>query len=288
MLFSCIPINRTVFHAISSTTKRNGLIYSRRFISNTKQLMNNAAKTEENRTQQLDPRHLGIAQEVYIPTQWSNMPSIFLHPIVYAKSIVRRIYTLGMNTIQVALFRYQSGLKPNFVLWKNSAIETYINVNKAFAKKDIMSIKPSVSIWVEETLKERAKQLPKNAVLDWELKKFNEVPKLITVQALMIPGRPLEYLQIVYKFNTKQRLIKFNKESGKTDTLDRDVIDYTGFLIDANTNDVILLGTVFESKPDAKLPQNNDNVNIAIKNMKINGDIYRLPQPIGTMDSKKK
>ncbi|CDO95163.1 unnamed protein product [Kluyveromyces dobzhanskii CBS 2104] len=158
---------------------------------------------------------MGVANQVYIPPSGKNVPNLITSPVNYFNVMIRKIYTLGMNTIQVALFRYQSGYKPNFLLWKNKAIETYVKVNEAFAKRELNKIKPQVSIWVDEALTARAEQIPTNVTLDWELIKFNEVPKLVSTQAMMIPGRPVELIQLIYKFDTKQRLVKFDKKKEK-------------------------------------------------------------------------
>lgn len=225
-----------------------------------------------------NPRHLGVASDIYIPTSYKNFPNVFAHPITFFNALIRRVYTFGLNTVQVGLFRYQSGLKPRFLLWKNRAIEAYVNVNSAFAQRKLNEVKPLVSLWVEEALEARARQLPRNVKLEWQLVKFNQVPKLVSVQAMMIPGKPLENIQLVYKFDTSQRLIKYNKVTNEAEKLDRNVVDYAVFLCDATTNEVILLGTVFESKPDAKLPKNYEDDNqVAIQRMKTSGDIFRLP-----------
>ncbi|CAH00115.1 Mba1p [Kluyveromyces lactis] len=257
-----------------------GLLGKRgRFFSTSRRLLDSDGVVKK--PAPFNPRHMGVANQVYIAPSKKNMPNPITSPVAYFNVLVRKIYTLGMNTIQVALFRYQSGLKPNFLLWKNKAIETYVQVNEAFAKRELDTIKPQVSIWVDEALTARAKQIPSNITLDWELIKFNEVPKLVSTQAMMIPGRPVELIQLIYKFDTKQRLIKFDKKKSKTDKLDRDVIDYIAFLCDASTNDILLTGSVFESAPDAKLPKDSETSNqIVIERMKVNGDLFRVQPPV--------
>ncbi|SCU87994.1 LAFA_0E10066g1_1 [Lachancea sp. 'fantastica'] len=237
----------------------------------------NTGNKKDSKLTNFNPRHLGISAEVYIPPSYQNLPSFFKHPIVFGNALIRRIYTFGLNTVQVALFRYQSGLKPNFLLWKNNAIESYVEVNKAFAARNLSSIRPLVSLWVDEALTARAKQLPKNFELDWQLLKFKSVPKLASVQVMMVPGHPLEHIQLIYKFDTKQRLIKMNKTTLETETTDRDVVDYVAFLCDASSDELIMMGSVFESQPDAKLPKNfEDDMKIAIQRMKTSGDIFRV------------
>lgn len=223
-------------------------------------------------------RHLGVSSEVYVPPAFGNLPSVLSHPIVVFNALIRRIYTFGLNTVQVGIFRYQSGIKPNFLLWKNKAIQSYVNVNTAFAEKRVSDVKSQISLWVEEALEARSKQLPKHIQLEWQLLKFNEIPKIVSVQAMMIPGRPLEHIQLVYRFNTKQRLIKLNKKSGQADKLDRDVVDCMVYLCDATTNELVVMGSVFESRPDSKLPKTfEDSTQAAIQRMKVSGDLFRLP-----------
>ncbi|CAI4055731.1 hypothetical protein SKDZ_02G2920 [Saccharomyces kudriavzevii ZP591] len=235
-------------------------------------------KKDKNKQQDFNPRHLGVSAEIFIPSAYKNLPSVFTHPFVVANALVRRLYTFGLNSVQVALFRFQSGIKPSFLLWKNKAIETYINVNTSFAHKNLQEVKGMVSLWVQEALEARSRQLPANATLEWQLIKFNAVPKLVSVQPVMIPGMPLEHLQLVYKFDTKQKLIKVNQQNKKSDVLDRDVVDYVAYLCDAATNDMILMGSLFENKPNDKLPKSyEDDTKVAIRRMKLNGDIYRLP-----------
>ncbi|EJS44727.1 mba1p [Saccharomyces arboricola H-6] len=253
-----------------------------RLFSTSKSILNKGSETtkkkDKNKQQDFNPRHLGVAAKIFIPSSYKNLPNVFTHPIIVANALIRRLYTFGLNSVQVALFRFQSGIKPSFLLWKNKAIETYISVNTSFAHRNLSEAKGLVSLWVQEALEARSRQLPGNATLDWQLLKFNAVPKLVSVQPIMIPGIPLEHLQLVYKFDTKQRLIKVNQQTKKSEIFDRDVVDYIAFLCDATTNDMILMGSLFESKPNDKLPKNyEDDTKVAIHRMKANGDIYRLP-----------
>lgn len=254
-------------------------VYNTRLFSSGVKLMDEAEqKQDTKKIQDFNPRHLGVASELYVPASLSRLPSVIASPKLWFDNVIRRIYMLGLNTVQIGIFRFQTGIKPAFLLWKNKAIETYVQVNTNFASKSVEKLKPEVSVWVEEALNARSKQIPDNVKLDWQLLKFNDVPKLISIQPMMIPGRPLEHIQLLYRFNTKQRLVKLNKTNNKVEKLDRDVVDYMVFLCDATTNDLILMGSVFESKPDAKLPKNyDDNTEKAVRRMKECGDIYRVP-----------
>lgn len=238
------------------------------------------AQTEKQKSdamKTLNPRHIGVGARLYIPPSGSRSPALFGSPRLYFHVLLRRILQFGQNTLQIAIFRFQSKLKPQFLVWKNEAIETYISVNTAFAKRDLKPVRSQVSLWVEDAVDKRIKQLPEHIRLEWQLMKFNNVPKLVSVQPIMLPGQPLEHLQLTYRFNTKQRLIKLDKKTDKLEKIDRDVVDYMVYLCNAATNELILMGSVFESKPGDTLPANyEDNEQEALKNMKLNGDIYRV------------
>ncbi|AQZ13108.1 MBA1 (YBR185C) [Zygosaccharomyces parabailii] len=271
-----VMLKPSLFHSTLKCTWR--VRQQNRLFSNSRAVFEKSASKNNSSPTDFNARHLGVSSEIYVPPSFKNLPSIFSHPIVVFNALIRRIYTMGLNTVQVGIFRYQSGLKPNFLLWKNKAIENYVNVNSAFAQHRIATVKSQISMWVEEALEARSKQLPKHIQLEWQLVKFNRIPKVVCVQAMMIPGRPLEHIQLVYKFDTKQRLIKLNKKSGQVDKVDRDVVDYLVFLCDASTNDLTLMGSVFESQPASKLPKTyEDNTQAAIQRMKVCGDLFRLP-----------
>jgi protein MBA1 len=195
--------------------------------------------------------------------------------------LIRRLYVLGINTIQVALLRWQTGVKPEFLLWKNKAIEQYVAVNKSFSSGNLKPIEKSVSVWVEKSLNNRISSIPKSVKLDWKLLKFNEKPKLVSFRPIMLPGRPIEFSQAVYKFNTKQELINVNLKTEKVTKTERNVIDYVGFLINLDTNEVILAGSVFENSPQDKIPKPEDiDQSMIFDDMRANGDIYRAPPVI--------
>lgn len=228
---------------------------------------------------EFNPKFMGVATEIFIPASRKNLPSVISQPVVVLKTLIRRIYMFGLNTFKIGLFRLQSGNKPKFLLWKNNAIENYIEVNKAFAARRIDKVKNHVSVWVERALLLRSESLPKNIKLDWHVVKFNEVPKLMSLDPVMAPGMPLEYIQLVYRFNTKQELIKINTETNESEKQVRDIVDYLVFLCDTNTNEMMLSGSIFESKPGAPLPKQvtaNDKKEVLAR-MKECGDIFRLP-----------
>ncbi|AGO14058.1 AaceriAGR203Cp [[Ashbya] aceris (nom. inval.)] len=250
-----------------------GLHASRRLLSSSAIVRSSGSKQQSG----FNIRYLGVTDKIYVPTTYRNLPSVFSSPLVVANALIRRIYMLGLNTVHVALFRVQSGYKPKFLLWKNKAIETYVEVNRAFARRDVEAVKPLVSLWVQEALEARERQLPKRVEMEWDLVKFNGVPKLVAVQPIMLPGQPLEIVQLVYRFDTRQRLIKVERGSSEVEKVDRNVVDHVAFICDASTDEMLLVGTVFEAAPDAKLPTAEASTEETLQQMRICGDIYRTP-----------
>lgn len=265
-------------------------IQSKRFLSTCKQLLYNSNKlttTNEvpyrprgrSKLPEFNPKFMGVATDIFIPASRKNLPSVLSQPTVVFKTLIRRMYMLGLNTFKIGLYRSRSGKKPAFLLWKNKAIENYIEVHKAFAERRIDKVKNHVSVWVERALLLRSESIPKNIRLDWRIVKFNGVPKLMSLDPIMVPGMPLEYIQLVYKFSTKQELIKINSETNESGKQVKDIVDYLVFLCDTNTNEMILSGSIFESKPGAPLPRqvtSNEKKEI-LERMKECGDIFRLP-----------
>ncbi len=229
-------------------------------------------------THVFDPRFIGLTGDQYIPISWKNFPNPLTSPKLAYNCLARRLYNFGFNTIQVAFLRYQTGLKPKFLLWKNNSIEKYVQVNKAFAHNKIPAVHKGMSVWVERALTSRVETIPKNIKLDWKLVKFNETPKLVTFRPVMLPGKPVEYVQVVYKFNTNQELIKVNLDNEKVSKISRNVVDYVGFTVDLHTNEAILSGSAFENSPYDKIPKPEDAKQSQIfEMMRNNGDIFRLP-----------
>lgn len=272
----------TGFRAVKSSSLASRGILGCQFSTSSIKFDDKKAKEKTKSSQQVfDPRFIGLTRDIYIPVSYSNLPSLVSNPKGVWNSLIRRLYVLGINTIQVALLRWQTGLKPQFLLWKNKAIENYVNVNKSFSSGDIKPIEKSISVWVEKSLLNRIGSIPKTVKLDWKLVKFNEKPKLVSFRPIMLPGRPIEYCQAVYKFNTNQELINVNLKTDKVTKIDRNVIDYVGYLINLDTNEVILAGSVFENNPSDKIPKPEDiDQTMIFDDMRINGDIYRAPAAI--------
>lgn len=106
-----------------------------------------------------------------------------------------------------------------------------------------------LSLWVYESLKSRLESVPKDAKLNWKLVKFNATPKIVSVQPLLLPGKPMREIQIIYKIDTRQRLARMTSDSKEPQVVEHDVVDYAAFTFDASKIParVYFAGTVFES-----------------------------------------
>ncbi len=221
---------------------------------------------------------VGVPFVPYICPRWSRLPSPVTSPIIFIKCIFKRVYMSCYNWVNVYKFKNTmgKGYKPNFVKWKNEAIEIYVKVNQSFANKKIANVRELMSDYVYISLKRRQKELSKDISLGWELEKFNAPPKLISFHAFPHEDGSVLLCQIIYKFQTKQKMIVKRKSSKKFDSKVKDLTEYISFNVDPFTDDCVIAGSVFESIPERPLsqgamPTQTETINKMIKN----GDIYR-------------
>ncbi|KAH3661978.1 hypothetical protein OGAPHI_006157 [Ogataea philodendri] len=244
--------------------------------------LSRAASTGPGTTKKPTPRpgidRIGVPFNPYIPMRFSRLPSIFSSPKVVIRSVWNRLLLFAYNQIQVYYFKKSMGnkYKPNFLKWKNDAIETFVQVNKGFAERKLPSIRPIVSEYVYKSLEARTNSLPASTTMGWELLKFNSVPKVVTVHSFPHEdGVPL-LVQIVYKFETKQQLL-VKKAGQDVQTSVKDLTEYMAFNIDPFTDKIVLAGSVFESPVRKGItPKEGQEREVILSQMKINGDIYRV------------
>lgn len=188
----------------------------------------------------------------------------------------------------IAQFRLKSKIKPRFVEWKNLALETYVDTNHAFAERRLDLVRDRLSLWVYESLKGRLKSVPDNVKLNWKLVKFNSTPKVVLVQPLVLPDKPMRDIQIVYKIETRQRLAKTVPGSSEPQVVEHDVVDYAAFTFDASKIParVYFAGTVFESSLEAPMPTPLDDPQKMMNSMKTKGDIFRTPLTLEAKEDK--
>ncbi|VVT49011.1 uncharacterized protein SAPINGB_P002060 [Magnusiomyces paraingens] len=245
----------------------------------TASMMVRYASNKTQSTQTMDIKYFGIPTDVYIPPSPKNVPPFYKNPKLALKSIIRKAIMLVKNTVFIAQFRLKSKISPRFVEWKNLALETYVDTNHAFAERRLDLVRDRLSLWVYESLKSRLESVPKDVKLNWKLVKFNSTPKIVSVQPLLLPGKPMREIQIIYKIDTRQRLARMSPHSKEPQVVEHDVVDYAAFTFDASKIParVYFAGTVFESSLEDSLPVASEKAEEMMQSMKIKGDIFRSP-----------
>lgn len=217
----------------------------------------------------------GLPIRVYIPPSFKSYPSFFSSPALWVRLIARRMYAFGLNTFTVGLARLTGdNFKPEFLLWKNEAVDIFIKVNKAFAKRQVESVDNCLTLWSKYPLIKRQESLPKNYEFDWKLIKLLAPPKLEVFMPYGASGRSFNYLIVVYKFNTLQGLAKYNKSTGEVTKTEETVENHLAFFVDYRTNTLRLCGSTFESGLHDPVKPNEPTSNLGTV-MKIQGDIFR-------------
>lgn len=231
----------------------------------------NAAYSARRKDREAGGADMGLPIRFYVPPSLSRYPNIFTSPMVCLKLIARRMYNFGYITSQIGLVRYK-GLKPEFLLWKNEAVDVFVNVNKAFAKRKIEAVEGQLSMWSKEPLLKRQETLSKNFEYDWKLLKLNSTPKLKMFLPHSSDSEIPNLLLAVYEIDSKQRLSKLNKKTREVTKNDVDIVNYLGYSVDTTTNKLRLIGSTFESGINDEIKMTPDNMGT---NMRIQGDIYR-------------
>ncbi|CAN6605557.1 inner membrane mitoribosome receptor Mba1p, mitochondrial [Trichomonascus vanleenenianus] len=227
-------------------------------------------------------QHLGVTVDLYVHPDGSHLPSWFNSPLLRCRGVLRRLGAFFQNTVMIGQFRLKSKITPRFEEWRNIAIQQYVDTNKAFVHNNLASVKNNLSIWCYEALQNRRKSVPKDVKMDWKLVKFNARPKVMCIQPMMLPDMPLTHLMLVYKMNTKQRLVKIAPGQSEPQRVERDIIDYIAVVYDASKTpaDAVLAGSLFETPLNAPRPNPmaaDTSENLMLANMKEKGDIFRLP-----------
>jgi mitochondrial protein MBA1 len=222
---------------------------------------------------------VGVGTDLYIHPASKNLPSFFTSPKLRMRGIYRRALAFFQNTYMLAHFRMKSKLRPRFVEWRNLALRNYVKVNKAFVAKDLENIKGELSLWVYESLKARLSSVPSDTKFNWKLVKFLSRPKIMYIQPVILPDRPMTHVQIVYRIESRQALAKLSKGQDQVQTIERDVTDYFAYIFDAAKvpSSFVLAGSLKETPLDAPRPDPTKDItehSMALS-MKAKGDIFR-------------
>ncbi|KAF5093151.1 hypothetical protein D0Z00_004220 [Geotrichum galactomycetum] len=223
----------------------------------------------------IDVKTIGVPMDLYIQPVSSHIPPFYKNPKLASVSLWRRFVAFIKNTVLM-----KSKISPRFVEWRNLALETYVDTNHAFASpsefsKKLDLVQDRLSLWVHEALKSRLASIPSGTKMTWKLLKFNSTPKIVSIQPLLLPGKPLTDIQIVYRIESRQRIARIAPGEKEPQVVESDVVDYAAFSFDASKTParVFFAGTLFE------FPAANDSASAMMTSMKVKGDIFRQPPP---------
>ncbi|XBW36417.1 hypothetical protein QEN19_001996 [Hanseniaspora menglaensis] len=218
----------------------------------------------------------GVITRTYIKPELT-LKTLFTSPILSLKAIKDRLMTIGMDTLQVALFKRSATTKLQFEKYRQMAMKTYVKVNTAFSKDELNQAHPYCSTWVSLALTKRREKInEKNLQLDWKLVKFNKIPAIYSFKIIQVPEKPMELISVVYKFDTLQNLTIKNKKTGElVNDKQQRVVDYYSFLIDTFNGEIYLQGKL----PVNKLTERREKItNLSQQDIKANcirySDIY--------------
>lgn len=224
---------------------------------------------------------VGVLADFYVPPKFSNSPIMS-----WPKLLLRRIGAFGLNTFSVSKFKSDTKLKLRFNDWKELAVDKYVKTNKIFAaacslpKAQRQSYLQSqldgiAGIEVLKSLSARAATFPARSKLEWHLKKIEGNPKLVSFTPIPDSNDISSVIQFVVKVQTRQEMVISGIAEPKLS--ERLVTDYIVLTLNPYTDEMVLVGTLFESdhvrgvKPELEM----ENVRALENYQKVCADIYR-------------
>lgn len=225
---------------------------------------------------------VGVLADFYVPPKFRNCPITS-----WPKLLLRRIGAFGLNTFSVSKFKSDTKLKLRFNDWKELAVDKYVKTNKIFAAACSLpraqrqsylqsQLDGIAGIEVVKSLSTRALTFPARSKLEWNLKKIEGNPKLVSFTPIPDSNDISAVIQFVVKVQTRQEMVITGDAQSKTERL---VTDYIVLTLNPYTDELVLVGTLFESdhvrgvKPELEM----ENVRALENFQKVCADIYRAP-----------
>lgn len=239
---------------------------------------------QKNDITMLPLKQIGVLGDFYVP------PRILSAPIKkWPRLLVRRIGLFGLNTYSAYRFRNDTKLKLQFNDWKEKLVENYVKTNKVFAEGCLLR-KPERQAFISSQLNgvagelvvrllvQRALTFPPNTTCSWKLLKVENNPKIVTMMPIPDSDDVTVFSQIVTKVKTRQEmtLTPLNGEPTKTE---RSVTDYLVGTLNPYNNELVFVGTLFESDYERGLQPEEKMSNLTEMEVfqKRCADIYRAP-----------
>lgn len=227
----------------------------------------------------------GLVTDLYIPPR--KLPSWFTHPKLRWTALKRRFQMVGLNTYMVVKLRRDIGSQRFLPLqWKETALMLYERMNECFVARDLPGLARVTSRWVYGPLSARAERLPRDCVYSWRIDKLLRRPQVLSIIPLALPGKPTQFVQVVYRIESRQELSKANVAKGlnssnsSVERVTRDVCDQVAFIFDtaASPPKGLLIGSLFETPVTGPMPDPSMSPTTrteVMRAMTIRGDVFR-------------
>lgn len=223
----------------------------------------------------------GLATDLYVPPL--KTPNILTSPKLWWTVFKRKIQVTGVNTYMAVKMRRDIG-RDRFqpLEWKELAILLYKRTNECFVKRDLAGLQRLTSRWVYGPLSARVKELDPKYRYSWELLRFKKRPKVISMVPLAMPDEPVKFVQLVYRFESRQQLSKLKIGDTHVERAERDVVDNLAFIVDTSKTPIEgrLIGSLFETPANAPMPDPSSMPSarsVVMQGMSVRGDIFRPP-----------
>lgn len=233
---------------------------------------------------QLPLNYLGCMADFYIPPKYKSSPISS-----WPRLLIRRLLLFALNTYSIISFKRELGVPLKFNLWKDKGIECFVRANKSFAdacnetkirsKQNILSKKldHSCGIHLIGALLNRSLTFPTDSKLSWELISIEKDPKIILFNTIPDSNGVAVYVQFIMKLNSKQKVTIRNKNDEIVQENESLVEDNLVFSLDPVTEELLLVGKLFESDHIRGLKSDIDMLNTKEMQrfLKVAADIYR-------------
>lgn len=208
---------------------------------------------------QVPLNRMGVMTRIYVP------PPLTKHPLQkWPRLILRRIGAFALSTIHASkLKKSKTNIEP-FGHIKEKAVEIYVRTNKVFSeslnkgenlhkrqKYNVDQLCNIVGHDVLVTLNRRAISAPLGMKSKWDLTAITENPKIVSLMTMPDANDLTCYVQFVMSLKSKQRLTLTTLSN--TVVTERTATDYLVYSMNPWTNDLFLVGSIFESGADDKL-----------------------------------
>lgn len=232
---------------------------------------------------QIPIKSIGVLADFYIPPRFTAAPLTKWHRLLF-----RRLGLFAVNTYSIVKFRRETGLKLQFNDWKETAVEQFVRTNKVFAAA-CSSLKPKRDGYLRQQLDgvagteviksivARASSFPAGTKLEWELVAIDGNPKVVSFNTLPDSNNLAAYVQLIVQVKSRQKLtLSGNMDSTSTE---RAITDYLVYTLNPFTNEMVLVGNLFESDANRGVqPEINfNNAQAMLAFQAQSSDIFRAP-----------